>query len=164
MFFHQVQNYYLPTILLQQCMVGLLNRFSNHCANNVLCFFISKHGFFSPHLLKNIFAMHVNSTELMNAELNLLMDAPVVTSASCHPAGFPHTRRHIFHSAWPGPQALPPASSPCWVITTIPFAPPFYTINCEAGKQDLYQCIGIYMLLKKCYNRAKEYQNRWTEA
>lgn len=108
--------------------------------------------------------MHVNSTELMNAELNLLMDTPVVTSASCHPAGFPHTRRHIFHSAWPGPQALPPASSPCWVITTIPFAPPFYTINCEAGKQDLNQCIGIYMLLKKCYNRAKEYQNWWTEA
>lgn len=126
-----MQNYYLPTILLQQCMVGLLNRFSNHCANNVLCFFISKHGFFSPHLLKNIFAMHVNSTELMNAELNLLMDAPVVTSASCHPAWFPHTRRHIFHSAWPGPQALPPAISPCWVIITIPFAPPFYTINCE---------------------------------
>lgn len=153
MFFYQVPNYYLPTILLQPCMIGLLNRFRNHCANNVLCFFISKHGFFPPMSWRNIFAMHVNSTELMNVELNLLRDAPVVTSCS---GGFPHTRRHNFHSAWPGSQALPPASSPWWVITIIPFTTPCTPIlhyklwGRETGPLQMYRYLHVaYKVLQQ---------------
>lgn len=46
----------------------------------------------------------------MNAGLNLLRDIPVVISTSHCPGVFPRTKQHTFLSAWPGSQALPPAT------------------------------------------------------
>ena len=94
---------------------------------------VSMDFFFSPTPWRNIFASHINGAELLNGGLNLLRDTPVVISTSHCPGGFPCTKQHTIRSAWPGSQALPPATH------TILFpSGKEYDINCEMEKTDLY--------------------------
>lgn len=92
MFFHQVQSYYFPAIIIQQYKIGL-SIDSEILVPTLFCTSISVSTDFLPTYWRNIFALPANSTELVNVGLNLLRDIPVVISMPHCPGGLPHTKQ-----------------------------------------------------------------------
>lgn len=76
----------------------------------VLYFFISKHGFFFPHLLREHICLACKQCWTCKCRIKVTEGYTCGNLDLALPRRAPRTKQHTFHSAWPGSQALPPAT------------------------------------------------------